>query len=159
MRNKGFTLIELIIVIAILAILMAGLIVTVDPQQQLARARDNNRRRAAIEINSALVRYFSLNTSFPWGTNASALPAEDSGFIATLVTTGDLSYKYSSEIGRTPYTGLTVSTESVPAGGRTWVCFDPESRAASRESLTMYASPGSGTCDPGTSDSCYYCAE
>ena len=159
MTSRGFTLIELIVVIAIMAILMVGLLITIDPQQQLARARDNNRKRGAIEINSALARYFSSNSSFPWGSDATVLPAEDAGLVAALVTTGDLSFKYSSELGRSPYTGMIVTTESAATGARSWVCFNPESLAASREPTTKYQSPGNGTCDPLMSNDCFFCAE
>jgi prepilin-type N-terminal cleavage/methylation domain-containing protein len=71
--QKGFTLIELIIVIAILGILAAGLIAALDPVEQINRGRDSSNRTKANEINRALQRYYATaaqvgSGTYPWGT-------------------------------------------------------------------------------------------
>ena len=43
-NKKGFTLVELLIVVAILGILAAGLLAALDPIDILKRGRDSNRR-------------------------------------------------------------------------------------------------------------------
>ena len=64
--NKGFTLMELLIVIGVLGILAAGLLAAIDPFEQLKKARDTNNRSAAIELLSASQRYYSTHGYLPW---------------------------------------------------------------------------------------------
>lgn len=52
--SKGFTLIELLIVIGILAILMAGIIVAINPARQFSQARDAQRLSNVEAILSAV---------------------------------------------------------------------------------------------------------
>ena len=56
---KAFTLIELLIVIAIIGILSSTLIVAVNPGRQLAKARDVQRETDIIAIMSSLYQYAS----------------------------------------------------------------------------------------------------
>jgi prepilin-type N-terminal cleavage/methylation domain-containing protein len=64
--QKGFTLMELLIVIGVLGILAAGLLAAIDPFEQLKKARDTNNRSATIELMSAFTRYYANHSAFPW---------------------------------------------------------------------------------------------
>ena len=66
-RKKGFTLIELIIAITILAILAVGLIAALDPVEQLTKARDTTVRDNIDTIAGALERYYAVNETYPTG--------------------------------------------------------------------------------------------
>lgn len=55
--SEGFTLIELLVVIAILGVLAVGLIVAINPQAQLAKARDSTRKAGIIQISKAIQAY------------------------------------------------------------------------------------------------------
>lgn len=55
----AFTLIELLIVIAIIAILSTSLIVAINPQHQMAKARDTERNTDLTGILSAVMQYAS----------------------------------------------------------------------------------------------------
>ena len=70
--SKGFTLIELLIVIAILGILAAGILVAIDPVEQLSRGRDAGRKSAVTQLGRALQAYYTANSNYPviagWNT-------------------------------------------------------------------------------------------
>lgn len=157
--NAGFTLIELIIVIGVMAVLTLGLLIAVDPVENLARGRDTNRRRAAIEYLGALQRYLSARTTYPWGNGATAFAIGDADTLNTLISSGDLSYKFSSQISIPSFNGITITAQSVDQGAKVWVCFDPESKGISRDLNSKYSTPGSGACSPQSSDFCFFCAE
>lgn len=82
--SEGFTLIELLIVIAILGVLAAGILVALDPVEQLARGRDAGRKSAATETGRAFQAYYTANGAYPtigqWtdavGTNVMVVSGE-----------------------------------------------------------------------------------
>jgi prepilin-type N-terminal cleavage/methylation domain-containing protein len=55
--KSGFTLLEVLIVIAIIGIMATVLVVIINPAQQLAKARDSERRTEIYSIVSAIDRY------------------------------------------------------------------------------------------------------
>ncbi len=59
LMKKGFTLIELLVVIGILAILMAIVLVAVNPGRQFASARNTERQAHLHEITSAIYQFAS----------------------------------------------------------------------------------------------------
>lgn len=58
-KNKGFTLVELLVVIGILAVLTAVVLVAVNPGRQLAQARDTQRRADVNTIITAITAYMA----------------------------------------------------------------------------------------------------
>lgn len=57
--KKGFTLIELLIVIGIIAVLAVVVLLTLNPAQLLAQARDSNRSSDLSTLSSALALYLA----------------------------------------------------------------------------------------------------
>ena len=55
--QKGFTLIELLVVIGILGILIAVVLVAVNPSRQFASARDTQRRADLYAVTNSLYQY------------------------------------------------------------------------------------------------------
>lgn len=65
-KNKGFTLIELLVVIGILGILVATLVATINPFEQIKKASDSNTKNVAVEYLNANIRYYTNHTEFPF---------------------------------------------------------------------------------------------
>lgn len=80
----GFTLIEILLVIALIGVLAASLIIIINPVTQFQRTRDAQRKNDLSQIQKALEQYYNDNrkypdssseytisngsTSYPWGT-------------------------------------------------------------------------------------------
>ncbi|HVZ11782.1 MAG TPA: type II secretion system protein [Patescibacteria group bacterium] len=65
MKNKGFTLVELVIVIAIVGVLAVLIISYINPPAQLQRARDTQRKSDLAQIQRALEQYYNDFGSYP----------------------------------------------------------------------------------------------
>lgn len=65
-KNLGFTLVELLIVIALIGILAAALIATLNPIEQVNKARDARYKNDAAELAAAIERYYASTLSYPW---------------------------------------------------------------------------------------------
>jgi prepilin-type N-terminal cleavage/methylation domain-containing protein len=82
-RLGGFTLVELLIVIALLAIIALIVIAAINPIEQANRARDTGMKSDASQLLSAVDRYFASKEEFPWVTvdnNAGGTMTNDEAF-------------------------------------------------------------------------------
>ncbi len=71
-QKQGFTLIELIIVIAVIALLAASVFVAVDPAKRIGEAQDAQRWASVTAIADAIQQYtVDNNGTFPTSTVAS----------------------------------------------------------------------------------------
>lgn len=67
---KGFTLVELLIVIALLGAIAIAVIAAINPIEQANRARDTRFKTDSSNLVSAIERYFTSKNEFPWVTSA-----------------------------------------------------------------------------------------
>lgn len=64
--SKGFTLVELLIVIALLGVIATIVIAAINPIEQAARARDAGYKADASQLLSAIDRYYASHNLYPW---------------------------------------------------------------------------------------------
>lgn len=75
--SLGFTLVELLIVIALLGILAAAVLAAINPIEQANRARDTRLKSDSSQLLAAIDRYFASQSEMPWATPTDPAPALD----------------------------------------------------------------------------------
>lgn len=64
--SRGFTLVELLIVIALLGIIATIVIAAINPIEQANRASDAGMKADASQLISAVQRYYATHNQYPW---------------------------------------------------------------------------------------------
>lgn len=140
----------------------AGLLAAIDPLEQLKKGRDTQGRNIAAEYSSALIRYYAINGSMPWGTGTFApasLNSVANTVTQTLINLGELKTEFNQGLPANVGSNLTLIGAT---GQNVYVCFDPEAKSISADPSTIYTStanpPGTGAACPSATGTCYYCA-
>lgn len=77
LKNRaGFTMIELLIVIAILGILAVAVLSAINPIEQINRGRDTGSRSDAEQLLTAIERFQAFQGYYPWMSGPSTLAAD-----------------------------------------------------------------------------------
>lgn len=151
--SRGFTLVELLVVIGVLGILAAGLLATIDPLEQFRKAQDNTRKEASVELVNATTRYFATNQQYPWGlpTADRTTATVNNAVLDPLIAQGELkgTFKGNTTLLNSLY--LTYSSSA----GYVSVCFIPASKSVKGDALgTKFDQAGTEQTTGGT----YWCA-
>ncbi|MBU0619058.1 type II secretion system GspH family protein [Patescibacteria group bacterium] len=141
----GFTMIELLIVIAILGILAVAVLSAINPLEQINRGRDTQSRGDAEQLINAVERYNASKGRFPWQANPNevvSLNALDStsgvddtditdfsGIMAILVDTNEVKTGYANRIQQSTYNPLYAYWDSDDFSNSVYVCFSPKSKS------------------------------
>lgn len=121
--KRGFTLLEILLVIAAIGILAAIVIVAINPQRQLSQVRDAERDSSVNTISNALNQYLIDQGSYPSGVGATELEVCAEGVdqatcaSESLLYLGELTPDYIASIPREPQSsgngaGYRISTDS-----------------------------------------------
>jgi len=85
-RFKGFTLVELLIVIAIIGVLAVVVLVAINPVEQLAKTRDAGRISTVTQVGHAIQAYYTSHA-----TQTNQYPTEAGPWYTELTVSGELS--------------------------------------------------------------------
>jgi len=172
--SKGFTMIELLIVIAVLGILATAVLSAINPIEQINRGRDTGSRSDAEQLLSAIDRFYTSAGYYPWMLSAdstnTAVPfteikyadqkfGDDGQQVLTNLSSGgtaELKASFVNKIVGTKYRKLWLYNSGV-AGESTYVCFIPQSSSFRDEAwkrckatlptdFPTDACPNDGTC-------------
>lgn len=77
---SGFTLVEILVVMAVLGILAVGLIAAVNPAAQFAKSRDAIRKTEIKQLNGALEAYRIANGAYPISPGGAWLNSNQPGW-------------------------------------------------------------------------------
>lgn len=175
LTEKGFTLVELLIVIALIGVLAVAVLAAINPLEQLNRARDTGMESDGSQLLAATDRYYATQEQFPWVT-ADPLINNDAayGFIsakaegvgvcgATCDTNGNLLTKLElkSEFRNRKFITTTDTTgvellyvgKDIGASSSVYACWVPKSNAKRTKavySISLGAPTRTSGCDPTT---------
>jgi prepilin-type N-terminal cleavage/methylation domain-containing protein len=166
MKKSAFTLIELLIVIALLGALAVGLLAALDPFEQLKKGTDTGVRNTVSEVHGAIIRYYAVaGNKMPWDPSTSIGPLDlSSGYttvgLPNVVSAGELKSDFSTLAGDRLRQITVIGTQESAT-----VCFRPESKSFRSDPNTKYNSAGvevgtgQSTCGATNSNSfsCYWC--
>lgn len=163
--RKGFTLVELLIVIALLGVLAAAVLAAINPLEQANRARDTRMKSDASQMLASIDRYFVAQEKFPWVTSGDVtnndaaygfITAQDdgAGICATSGCTADGSIitnnELKTEFRNRDFVKATVDVELLYIGKATgasssvYACWVPKSKS-DRQKATKTLTVGSTT--------------
>lgn len=154
----GFTMIELLIVIAVLGILAVAVLSAINPIEQINRGKDTGGRSDAEQLISASDRYYAGKGFYPWMDSATSVNTAITGGagvtptmttldsadvqvgtdpteILTNLSSGgaaEIKASYVSRITGATYNYLSIYNDGV-SGSSTYVCYTPKSSSFREE--------------------------
>ena len=135
LRQAGFTMVELLVVISIIGILATAVLAALNPVEQLRKGRDTSRKADASTMLGALDRFQSSFGCYPWAWTGTACGA--GVFTAGAITTSSFSTGQLRELMlknelKDVFSSRSTITNSemyisLSSTHQASICFEPES--------------------------------
>jgi type II secretory pathway pseudopilin PulG len=170
-REKCFTLVELLVVVTLIAILAVAVLATLNPMEQRRKAIDVTARNAAGEFIRAEERFNATYGCYTWEMTDSTTfectdlgddPAGETNFgtgaldpllTVMLTTSSEVKQSLLDDINQSTDPWATVALTEDPGTGELHVCFVPES-----QSYTQIADCDIDATCPGVAGGGYVCS-
>jgi len=158
-KKFGFTMIELLIVIAVLGILAVAVLAAINPIEQINRGKDTGSRSDSEQLLSAIDRNYASNGYYPWTVGATSANTAtyigasptfteldsatvtvggDGEELLTNIATGgssEVKQSFVTRITTTGYNYLQIYNDG-DVTSSTYVCFTPKSASFREEAWT-----------------------
>ncbi len=178
--TRGFTMIELLIVIAVLGILAIAVLSAINPIEQINRGRDTSSRSDAEQLLSAIDRYNASVGLWPWQNAAGEESAVDWKAISADYPPTAVGCKMLQNLAADPggacpgtdeikaaFVQRVIDTTKNPlfieyqagAGNSVYVCFSPQSGSFSQEAAARCDETTGFTPDDYPTAACGGCAD
>lgn len=163
MKKLGFTMIELLIVIAVLGVLAVAVLSAINPIEQINRGKDTGSRSDAEQLVSAIDRFYAAKSHYPWQIDADSTAVATTGMVElasddvqvgadvtemlTNLTSGgtaEIKASFVTRITGSTYRKLSIFNDGV-SGSSTYVCFLPQSNSFKDEAWKRYRNVSAGT--------------
>jgi prepilin-type N-terminal cleavage/methylation domain-containing protein len=155
-RGKyGFTLIEILIVVALLGAFLIGLLATIDPFEQLKKGADAARLEISSNFYNAMIRSYATKSELPVADTILAAPLnspEGASITHTLEQAGELKINFSILASSKLNDIYLTATKD---GTTLSVCFLPKSKSYKKSSQAIYDKYGNPADCSGMA--CYVC--
>jgi len=141
---RGFTMIELLIVIAILGILAVAVLSAINPLEQIRRGRDTGSRSDAEQLLNAVERYYAMKGYMPWQTSegdttgiAWEASTDAGGLFETslseLVSADEIKQGFTSRITQSTANPIMIFYDGTSTSNSAYACFLPQSKAMKKD--------------------------
>ncbi|MEI6191287.1 MAG: LamG-like jellyroll fold domain-containing protein [bacterium] len=140
-KSSGFTLLEILLVIGIIAILAGIVIIAINPSKQLAQVRNSQRKSDIKQINNAITQYYIDNSSFPSTISTTTLTEVcNTGSVSNTATSTNRVNCATAGLANlsTLVPTYLVSIPTDPTGSSSLLSFVPTAYAATNATGTGY---------------------
>lgn len=166
--SKGFTMVELLIVIAVLGLLAVAVLSAINPIEQINRSKDTGNRSDAEQLISGIDRYYTVKGYYPWQTapndgnetrlNAAGISGGNlvstksptafsdlTNYVLNKLegSTAELKSAFTNRIVKSDYNTLYIYNRGT-AGDSTYVCFYPQSSSFNEDGAKRCGTAGAG---------------
>lgn len=160
--KKGFTLIELMVVVGIFTVIMSIILIAINPREQISRASDMGTKMTAQDVIGSTISYFTDEKKLPWTNNKDCKAELDAGgYLADMPNCID--ELLGKDLGKDYLKKSELKEIYVNKCGNSAVlCYSPKSKIENQDAEARFSKfgvnqPGCPGKDKDSSIECYWC--